>query len=86
MHKEFLVRDWLIGILLLAQLSGSAGIGRAADVQSPASTAPTVVKTLARIDAKHPLRIGQEFYPKESLRLREEGRCYIDACPIHSRE
>lgn len=34
--------------------------------------------TPARIDPSHPLKIGGEFYPAESVRSREEGKCVVD--------
>lgn len=33
--------------------------------------------TPAQLDPKHPLRIGEEYYPIESRRLGEEGTCVI---------
>jgi TonB family protein len=34
-------------------------------------------RTQPRIDPSHPLRIGEEYYPAESRRLQEEGRCVV---------
>jgi len=42
-----------------------------ADVQpKPAHTSP-------RMDPEHPLKIGAEYYPLESRRAREQGRCVV---------
>jgi hypothetical protein len=43
---------------------------------TPASSQP-VVKTPLRIDPAHPLRIGDAYYPADSKRLGEHGRCLV---------
>jgi len=35
-------------------------------------------ETPAQIDPQRPLKIGQEFYPSESINSREEGRCSVN--------
>jgi TonB family protein len=40
-------------------------------------TAPSVSKTPPMQDPKHPLHIGEEYYPVESKRLGEEGSCVV---------
>jgi protein TonB len=40
-------------------------------------TQPTIASTAVRMDPKHPLRIGDEFYPDQAIRSREEGRCIV---------
>jgi protein TonB len=46
------------------------------------STAPatpqSVVRTPRKMDPAHPLRIGDAYYPAESKRLREQGRCKVN--------
>ena len=43
-------------------------------VVAPAAPKPG---TPVRMDPKHPLRIGEEFYPDASKRANEEGRCIV---------
>jgi TonB family protein len=38
---------------------------------------PDPAETPAHIDPQRPLKIGQEFYPKESINSREEGKCLV---------
>lgn len=42
-------------------------------VQAP----PPVPGTPPRMDPKHPLKIGEEWYPDASKRANEEGRCIV---------
>jgi protein TonB len=37
----------------------------------------TGTTTAARMDPKHPLRIGEDYYPDASRRANEEGRCVV---------
>lgn len=41
----------------------------------PPNNAP--VTRLGRMDPQHPLHIGPNYYPKEALKHREQGRCVI---------
>jgi TonB family protein len=43
----------------------------------PIATTPSVSKTPPMQDPKHPLHIGEEYYPVESRRLGEEGTCVV---------
>lgn len=43
---------------------------------TPASSQP-VVKTPLKIDPAHPPRIGDAYYPADSKRLGEHGRCLV---------
>lgn len=36
-----------------------------------------IAPTQVRVDPQHPLRIGGEWYPDASRRLKEEGRCIV---------
>jgi periplasmic protein TonB len=38
---------------------------------------PGIVTTKVRADPAHPVRIGENNYPKESKRLHEEGVCKV---------
>src|ERR1700678_2226897 len=44
---------------------------------APPVAAPVVAGTPPRIDPKHPLHIGEEWYPDASKRANEEGRCIV---------
>lgn len=76
------------GLMVLLASATAAGIGPiSASAQEPpttttASTAGPVMKH-GRMNPRHPLRIGANYYPKESLKHREKGRCelafYINA-------
>jgi protein TonB len=43
----------------------------------PPVAAPVVAGTPPRQDPKHPLHIGEEWYPDASKRANEEGRCIV---------
>ena len=38
---------------------------------------PPTPGTPPRMDPKHPLKIGEEWYPDASKRANEEGRCVV---------
>jgi protein TonB len=42
-----------------------------------AQAAPPTPGTSAHMDPKHPLKIGEDFYPDASKRANEEGRCIV---------
>jgi len=42
-----------------------------------AAPPPPKASTSIRMDPKHPLRIGEEYYPDASKRANEEGRCIV---------
>ncbi len=49
-------------------------------VQAPVTAAPApapVVGTNIKPDPKHPLKIGEDYYPDASKRANEEGRCIV---------
>src|SRR5271163_4457393 len=51
-----------------------------APVAAPVAAAPAPVQhatTNIKPDPKHPLRIGEEYYPDASKRANEEGRCIV---------
>lgn len=44
----------------------------------PVAAAPAPkASTAIRMDPKHPLKIGEEYYPDASRRANEEGRCIV---------
>ena len=50
-----------------------------APAPAPAAAAPAPPKqsTSIKMDPKHPLKIGEEYYPDASKRANEEGRCTV---------
>src|ERR1700689_3557353 len=44
---------------------------------APVAAPPPVPGTPPRGDPKHPLKIGEEWYPDASKRANEEGRCVV---------
>jgi protein TonB len=49
-------------------------------VAAPVAAAPAPPRpagTNIRMDPKHPLKIGEEYYPDASKRANEEGRCIV---------
>jgi periplasmic protein TonB len=43
----------------------------------PVAVAAVVAGTAPKMDPKHPLKIGEEWYPDASRRAGEEGRCIV---------
>jgi periplasmic protein TonB len=48
-----------------------------APVQAPAPAPRPTASTGIKMDPKHPLKIGEEYYPDASKRANEEGRCIV---------
>jgi protein TonB len=50
-----------------------------APAPAPVAAAPPVqhASTNIKMDPKHPLKIGEEYYPDASKRANEEGRCTV---------
>jgi periplasmic protein TonB len=48
-----------------------------APVQAPAPAPKPTASTGIKMDPKHPLKIGEEYYPDASKRANEEGRCIV---------
>lgn len=73
----------LIGIMTLIMSGTGAAItpicARAQEQTpstAPATDTPPVTKP-GRMDPKHPLHIGSDHYPKQSLKNHEQGACYM---------
>ena len=50
-----------------------------AQEQTPSITAPTdnPIRKLGRMDVRHPLHVGRDYYPKQSLKNNEQGKCIL---------
>ena len=48
-----------------------------APVQAPPPPPKPTASTGIKMDPKHPLKIGEEYYPDASKRANEEGRCIV---------
>lgn len=49
-----------------------------AALSAQAQDAPAVAKQIdARMDFKHPFKIGSDYYPQDSIKNREEGKCVV---------
>ncbi|MGO9426254.1 MAG: energy transducer TonB [Steroidobacteraceae bacterium] len=59
----------------------TTAITQTTQVQAPApvvhAAPPPIPGTPPRMDPKHPLKIGEEWYPDASKRANEEGRCVV---------
>src|SRR5580698_2505958 len=44
---------------------------------APVAAPRPVARTGPRVDPKHPLHIGEDYYPDASKRANEEGRCIV---------
>jgi TonB family protein len=66
----------LISALLAVCVLGLIGEA-AAQSESIKSDGSAVVRTPARIDPKHPLKIGAEYYSAKSVSRGEQGTCYL---------
>jgi TonB family protein len=69
---------WLIQALLLSSVLST--LLEIAPSPAFANVPPPLLQeanTPPRPDAARPLKIGSQFYPADSLRLREQGRCVV---------
>lgn len=71
-------------LAILFGLSSCAGSpAKSSPTPAPSSATATVpallapLDTPAKLDPKHPLHIGEEYYPIESRKHREEGTCLV---------
>jgi TonB family protein len=70
----------LIVILLSATGTAITTKPASAQDQTPSTTIPTdapPIRKPGRMDLKHPLHIGSDYYPKQSLKAHEQGRCHV---------
>lgn len=70
-------------IALMVFLLGATGVRIAskpasAQEQTPSTAATdTPVRKPGKMDPKHPLHIGDKYYPDESRKHHEQGRCSL---------
>ena len=76
------------GVLVVLACAAAAWIGRIPasaqeQPQNPSAPTDTPVIKHGKMDPRHPLHVGSDYYPKESLKHHEQGRCvrafYINA-------
>jgi TonB family protein len=70
----------LIAFLLSATGAAITSSSAPAQGQAPSTTTPTdtpPIRKPGKMDVRHPLHIGSDYYPKESLRHHEQGRCTL---------
>ena|ERR1700683_2409543 len=70
----------LISLLLIAIAAAIPHKAASAQEQSPSASAPTdapVYRRGGRMDVRHPLHIGSDYYPKQSLKNHEQGKCTL---------
>ena len=79
MGRNLLKAEWmlLLSITTAAAMLRSTALANEQAPSAPASAAGPVIK-LGRMDPKHPLHIGADYYPKESRKHHEEGRCILN--------
>jgi TonB family protein len=75
-------RHMLNGLMVLLLSATAAALTpntASAQEQTPSSTAPTdtAVRKLGRMDVRHPLHVGSDYYPKQSLKNHEQGKCTL---------
>jgi TonB family protein len=78
----------LIGLMALTATFAAIPIAASAQEQTPStsaqeptprpSTPPDPPTRRGKMDPRHPLHIGANYYPKESLKRREQGRCILN--------
>ena len=70
----------LIPLLLIATGVAIPDKPASAQEQTPSTAAPTdtpPVRKLGKMDVRHPLHVGSDYYPKQSLKTHEEGKCTL---------
>ena len=67
--------------LLLVTTGAAIALTRAsAQDQAPTTTTPTdsrPLRKLGRMDVRHPMHVGSDYYPKQSLKNHEQGKCSL---------
>jgi len=75
------IRNKILSGLILSLLAADVSVEpTSAQEQAPSTTAPTdtrPLRNLGRMDVRHPLHVGSNYYPKQSLRNHEQGKCTL---------
>src|ERR1700722_12993341 len=70
----------LMAVLLVGTGVAIPFICASAQEQAPGA-APAIdtrpLRKLGRMDVKHPLHVGSDYYPKQSLKNHEQGKCAL---------
>jgi TonB family protein len=69
-----------ISLLLIAIAAVSPLEPTSAQEQAPSTTTPTEtrpLRKLGKMDVSHPLHVGSDYYPKQSLKNHEQGKCTL---------
>jgi protein TonB len=69
---------WISLAVIVLAVPFSANATDEPNSSTPAASPKSPVKTLLKMDPAHPLRIGNAYYPTESKRAHEEGRCFVN--------
>src|SRR5580704_8343652 len=66
-------------LFLMAVVAVAISIPASAQEPPPSIAAPTdtPVRKPGKMDVRHPLHIGSDYYPKQSLKNHEQGRCSL---------
>jgi TonB family protein len=70
----------LASLLLIAIAAAIPHKAASAQEQAPSPSAPTeapVYRRGGRMDVRHPLHVGSDYYPKQSLKNHEQGKCTL---------
>jgi TonB family protein len=70
----------LMALLLVTTGTAIPSNFTSAQEQTPSASAPTdasVYRRGGRMDVRHPLHIGSDYYPKQSLKNHEQGKCTL---------
>jgi TonB family protein len=73
----------MIGLAYLLLIAIAAAIpykAASAQDQAPSTTTPTdsrPLRKLGRMDVRHPMHVGSDYYPKQSLKNHEQGKCSL---------
>jgi TonB family protein len=67
---------------ILASAAAAGITSGSSSAQDPAASGPSVtdaaaLRMLGRMDVRHPMHVGSDYYPKQSLRNGEQGKCTL---------
>jgi TonB family protein len=69
-------------VFLLASAATTAITSGSSSAQDPPASVPPATDTVplrnrGRMDVRHPLHVGSDYYPKQSLKNGEQGKCTL---------